>query len=176
MTNQAHFLRVHKVSQDNPMAAPLLRELAVEYSTRYETTFEEQIEELTTHPAAEFTPPDGVLLIFVEDDEPVAGGAFRRYDTQTAELKRIWTSSRHRRRGLGRLVLEELEAEAAACGYSRIYLTTGWRQPEAVGLYLAAGYTALFDQSCPSEEIGFHPFEKYLTRESNSACTDSGHS
>jgi hypothetical protein len=30
-------------------------------------------------------------------------------------------------------------------GYSHIYLTTGFRQPEAVRLYLSQGYDAQFD-------------------------------
>lgn len=169
MTSGTWRLQVRTVPQDDPLAAPLLEELAVEYSTRYERPFEEQLEALTAHPGEEFAPPDGVLLVLVEDGEPVAGGAFRRFDDTTAELKRIWTSSRHRRRGLGRIVLEELEVEAAQRGYTRIFLTTGWRQPEAVALYLAAGYTALFDPTRPSEEIGPHPFEKYLTRKADSA-------
>jgi len=160
----ARHIQVCTVRQDDPLAAPLLAELAVEYSTRYERPLDEQIHTLTTHPADEFAGPDGTLLVLVEDDEPVAGGAFRRYDATTAELKRIWTSKKHRRRGLGRPVLEELEAEAARRGYARIYLTTGWRQPEAVALYLAAGYTALFDPGRPAEEIGPHPFEKVLIR------------
>ncbi|MFD3811520.1 GNAT family N-acetyltransferase [Rhodococcus sp. NPDC058639] len=162
-------LQIHAVSQDDPRAAPLLAELAVEYSTRYERPLEEQVEALITHPGEEFAPPHGALLVVVEDGEPVAGGAFRRYDEDTAELKRIWTSRRHRRRGLARIVLAELETEALLRGYARIYLTTGWRQPEAVGLYLAAGYTALYDVTRPAEEIGPHPFEKFLTRKVESA-------
>ncbi|UYP18318.1 GNAT family N-acetyltransferase [Rhodococcus sp. Z13] len=162
-------LEVRAVRQDDPLAAPLLEELAVEYSTRYERPFEEQYESLTTYPEDRFAPPDGALLVLVEDGTPVAGGAFQRYDADTAELKRIWTSRHHRRRGLGRIVLEELEAEAAQRGYTRIYLTTGWRQPEAVALYLAAGYTALFDPRKPAEEIGPHPFEKHLVRKAASA-------
>ncbi|GLX10971.1 GNAT family N-acetyltransferase [Microbispora sp. NBRC 16548] len=77
--------------------------------------------------------------------ETVAGGAFRRYDAVTAELKRIWAHPSHRRRGLGRAVVRVLEREAAARGYRRVYLTTGPRQPEAAALYLASGYTPLFD-------------------------------
>ncbi|MFD6860561.1 GNAT family N-acetyltransferase [Rhodococcus sp. NPDC060090] len=162
-------LQIQAVKQGDPLAAPLLDELAVEYSTRYERPLQEQVESLTTYPGEEFAPPDGALLVVTEDGRPVAGGAFRRYDESTAELKRIWTSSEHRRRGLGRIVLAELEAEAVLRGYTRIYLTTGWRQPEAVGLYLSAGYTALFDPTRPAEEIGPHPFEKHLIRKVESA-------
>lgn len=80
----------------------------------------------------------------------------------TAELKRIWTHSAHRRRGLARQVLVELEQRAAGRGYTRIYLTTGPRQPEAAGLYLGAGYTPLFDVTRDPEEIGPLAFEKWL--------------
>ncbi|MGW0180439.1 GNAT family N-acetyltransferase [Nocardia sp. NPDC003345] len=153
--------RIVHVRQDDPLAAPLLAELAIEYSSRYGKTVDEVHTDLTGHPGGEFAPPDGALLVVVEDDRPVAGGAFRRYDADTAELKRIWTARTHRRRGLGRLVLDELEAEIIRRGYRRVFLTTGPRQPEAVALYNAAGYTAL-----PRDivvDIGpLHPFEKYL--------------
>ncbi|MCG8928041.1 GNAT family N-acetyltransferase [Lentzea sp. CC55] len=88
----------------------------------------------------------------------MTGGAFRRHDAETAELKRIWTHSSHRRRGLARRVLLLLEAEASRLGHRRLYLTTGPRQPEARGLYLAAGYTPLFDVTVPP--AGPLPFEK----------------
>jgi GNAT superfamily N-acetyltransferase len=150
------------VHQHDPLATPLLDELAVEYSSRYGGSATEEAAELHGHPAHEFVPPHGVLVVATLDDVPVAGGAFRRYDARTAELKRIWTSSTHRRRGLGKLVVAELERRAHDVGYRRIYLTTGWRQPEAVALYLSSGYTPLFDRSLPSEEVGEHPFEKVL--------------
>src|SRR5438094_7717340 len=98
----------------DPRVKPLLDELAVEYSTRYGDLFGRggAAEELNRYPAGEFAAPDGALLILQENGETVAGGAFRRYDSLTAELKRIWTHSAHRRRGLARVVLAELEAEA----------------------------------------------------------------
>ncbi|MDT5209187.1 MAG: hypothetical protein QOF67_1602, partial [Mycobacterium sp.] len=71
------------------------------------------------------------------------GGAFCRFDDSTAELKRIWTDSRHRRRGHAKALLVALEAEIAARGYRQVYLTTGDRQLEAEALYLSTGYTRL---------------------------------
>jgi len=142
----------------------------------------------------EFVAPGGDLVLLLADGSPVAGGAFRRraepelgdparrvahpssgqaHDADgvplvaTAELKRIWTHSQHRREGLGRVVVAELERRAAALGYVRVYLTTGPRQPEAVGLYLAAGYVPLFDPALVGapEAPGVltpRPFEKWL--------------
>ncbi|MEU1799838.1 GNAT family N-acetyltransferase [Streptomyces sp. NPDC019937] len=149
------------VEVGDPRVAPLLRELGDEYSTRYG---KDAHAELARYPDEEFTPAHGgVLLLLLEHGEPVAGGAFRRYDGTTAELKRIWTHSAHRRRGLARRVVAELERTAAARGYRRVYLTTGPRQPEARGLYLATGYTPLFDTGADPETIGPLPFEKHLT-------------
>lgn len=109
-----------------------------------------------------FEPPHGQFLLLMEAGEAVAGGAFKRFDDETAELKRIWTHSRHRRRGLARRVVEELEKEALAFGYRRVYLTTGPRQPEAKALYLATGYTPLFDVDTDPLTIGPLPFEKVI--------------
>jgi GNAT superfamily N-acetyltransferase len=136
-------LRFVTVRQEDPLAEPLLAELAVEYASRYGATVEGVAKWLRTYPADEFAPPNGGLLIGLIDDQPVTGGAFCRFDDATAELKRIWTDSRHRRQGHAKALLAELEAEIAARGYRRVYLTTGDRQPEAEALYLSTGYTRL---------------------------------
>lgn len=151
-------LSIHRTSVSDPLARPLLDELAYEYSSRYG----DNAEDLYRYPSTEFAPPGGAFLLLLEQGRPVAGGAYRRYDATTAELKRIWTHSAHRRRGLARRVLRVLEREAAERGYTRVYLTTGPRQPEAKGLYLAAGYRPLFDLSADPESIGPLPFEKHL--------------
>jgi GNAT superfamily N-acetyltransferase len=135
-------LRFVSASPDDPFAQPLLCELAAEYSQRYGGTPQIHLSWLRM-PGAEVAPPDGGLLIGLLDGVPVTGGAFRRHDTHTAELKRIWTDHAHRRRGYARAMLAELEAVVVARGYRRVYLITGSRQPEAEALYDAAGYTRL---------------------------------
>jgi GNAT superfamily N-acetyltransferase len=157
-------LTVLTLPMHDPRVRPLLDELAVEYDTRYGDLFGRgaAAEELNRYPAAEFEEPNGALLVIQENGESIAGGAFRRYNPTTAELKRIWTHSAHRRRGLGRRVLAELEALAAARGYTRLYLTTGPRQPEAKHLYLNTGYLAQFDLAADPETIGPLAFTKEL--------------
>jgi GNAT superfamily N-acetyltransferase len=156
VTGPGGLTRVTTAATD-PLVRTMLRELGDEYSARYG---KDAHAEMARYPSAEFDPPHGVLLLLLERGEPVAGGAFRRYDDTTAELKRIWTHSAHRRRGLARQVVAELERIAAERGYRRIFLTTGPRQPEAKSLYLRAGYTPLFDTTADPETIGPLPFEK----------------
>jgi GNAT superfamily N-acetyltransferase len=92
----------------------------------------------------------------------VTGGAFRRFDADTAELKRIWTDAGHRRQGLARVLLAHQESEIGARGYRRIYLTTGDRQPEAEALYESAGYTRLPEPLPAEGEVYPVAFEKVL--------------
>lgn len=155
-------LRFVAVGLQDPLAEPLLAELAVEYATRYGATEEAVSKWLRGYPAGEFAPPSGGLLIGLLDGQPVTGGAFRRFDDATAELKRIWTDSRYRRQGHGRALLAELENVTAARGYRRVYLTTGDRQPEAEALYLSSGYMRL-DGPLPADGEAYPlAFEKTL--------------
>lgn len=156
-------LRFVAVGQDDPLAEPLLAELTVEYASRYGVAEEHVSKWLRTHPAAEFEAPTGGLLIGLINDEPVTGGAFCRFDDSTAELKRIWTDSRHRRQGHGKALLVALETEIVARGYRRVYLTTGDRQPEAEALYLATGYTRLAEPLPAEGDVFPIAFSKTLS-------------
>lgn len=159
---------------DHPDAAPMLADLEREYDARYGDHFGEPASaELSRYPAADFVAPRGAFVLLYEDDRLVAGGAFKPYDDDTVELKRIWTAPDARGRGLAARVVAELERQARARGASRVYLTTGPRQPEAVRLYLHAGYTPLYDTSLPPEEIGIHAFEKALSTVDPAAATPS---
>lgn len=156
---------VVRVRHDDPLARPLVEELSREYDERYGLNDGiPSSAELARYPAEVFTAEHGgdFLLLLDETGEPIAGGAFKRVDEHTVEVKRVWTSSAHRRRGLARRVMTELEAEASRRGIRRIELTTGARQPEAVALYLRLGYRPLFDLEGDWEAVGYLPFEKLL--------------
>ena len=91
-----------------------------------------------------FEPPDGVFLVSRDDDgRAVACGGVCRFDNARAELKRMYVLPAVRGTGLGRRLLEALEAEARRLGYTGIVLETGDRQPEALGLYASAGYESI---------------------------------
>ncbi len=152
-------------SPTDPLAAALVAELSREYDERYGLNdgIPSSIE-LSRYPARRFQPIDGgTFLLLVENGSAVAGGAFMRAENAGAvEIKRVWTHSAHRRRGLARQVMAELEAEAARRGIRSIVLTTGPRQPEAVALYLTLGYEPQFDLDADRESIGYLEFRKQL--------------
>jgi putative acetyltransferase len=59
----------------------------------------------------------------------------------TAEIKRMFVDPEARGLRVGKLLLEALEARAGELGYQAVRLETGIHQPEAIGLYRAAGYS-----------------------------------
>lgn len=148
----------------DPLAQPLIDELRFEYDSRYGDVLREPGEprEMDKYPPELFAPPHGNFVLLLRDGAAIGGGAFKRLDERTAELKRMWTRRELRRQGLSRKVLVELEAQVRRQGYDRIYLTTGFRQPEAVGLYLSHGYSALFDRNVAADVPRKLPFEKHL--------------
>ena len=58
--------------------------------------------------------------------------------------------------------MRELESRAQVAGHRHIYLTTGFRQPEAVKLYLSLGYQPQFDIHRNREEYSVAPFDGRL--------------
>jgi GNAT superfamily N-acetyltransferase len=154
------------VSVDDPLARPLFEELAYEYGSRYSDRIksdELETELYTRYPGHLFAPPVGAFVLLLRDGVAVAGGAFMPHEQPgTTEFKRIWTSRHHRRLGLAHKVLAELEAQAARQGYTRVFLGTGPRQPEAIGLYQANGYTLLSAHDFDDDQPPGYLFEKHL--------------
>jgi len=93
--------------------------------------------------ADHLAPPHGVFLVAWVDGVAVSCGGVRQYDASTGEIKRMYTLPESRRRGISRIVLDELEVRARAIGYTRLVLETGIRQPEAIALYESAGYESI---------------------------------
>lgn len=143
---------------DDPLILPVLDGLFAEYQQRYGDYFGPQDPE----PAHWYRPPEGRFIVLIRHNRPIAMGAFKRFDPQTAELKRIWTDPGLRRQGLARRVLLQLEQHAGEQGYQQLFLTTGFRQPEARQLYLNHGWQPLFDLALDSEQFAVAPYDGRL--------------
>lgn len=89
---------------------------------------------------SELAPPGGAWVVAYIDGRPAGCGGLKALDSETAEIRRIFLDQSARGRGIGRKLLQELEMHALRLGYRRVRLTTGDRQPEALGLFQAAGY------------------------------------
>lgn len=96
----------------------------------------------------------GAFLVLYRDGEAVGCGAVRRLDPDTAELKRMYVVPAARGAGLGRRLVEALEAEARRLGVRRLVLETGIRQAAAMALYQATGFhpIPLYGEYCLSPE------------------------
>jgi GNAT superfamily N-acetyltransferase len=87
-------------------------------------------------------PRDAYVAAFV-DKVPVACGAIHEIDAVTCEVRRMYTSRSHRRRGAARAVLSHLHREARRLGYEHLRLETGNRQTPAMRLYESYGFVRI---------------------------------
>ncbi len=108
--------------------APLLAEALTELRARYGPQVTSSV----------FSNAEYYLALL--DEEAAGCGALQRVDATLFEIKRMYVPGRLRGRGVARAILACLEERAKALGATRIRLQTGTRQPEAVSLYMQAGY------------------------------------
>jgi GNAT superfamily N-acetyltransferase len=119
---------------DDPVVKDLIELIQGEYVVRYGGPDAAPID------ADEFAPPRGLFLLAELDGAPAGCGGWRSLGDGRAEIKRMFTVAAFRHRGVARAVLAELERTAAAAGIGELVLETGIVQPEAIALYLSAGY------------------------------------
>lgn len=82
-------------------------------------------------------------LVAYDGDKAVACGAIKAFDSESQEVKRMFTLTEYRGRGLASSLLAELEKWALELGSKSTILETGLRQVEAVALYKKCGYSII---------------------------------
>ncbi|MDQ0920280.1 GNAT family N-acetyltransferase [Paenibacillus sp. V4I5] len=112
----------------------LIRELSTELGVIYDSDG-----------SAGFNPSDievprAAFVVARIEGHPVGCGALRPLDDTTVEVKRMYTRSDYRRKGVAQAILAEIDRLAIEFGYSNIKLQTGPKQPEAAALYERVGY------------------------------------
>jgi GNAT superfamily N-acetyltransferase len=149
----------------HPDARYCLRAYVAELSGRFDSGFDPA--RSISAADHEMTAPAGLFLVATLHAEPVGCGALKLHPGAPAEIKRMWVAAEVRGLGLGRRLLAELEARAAAHGARVLRLETNRALGEAIGLYRAAGYleVAAFND----EPYAHHWFEKAL------ASSGAGH-
>jgi GNAT superfamily N-acetyltransferase len=129
-------------ASDSPASAELQRAYFADIERRYPGWSPDLI---PSADPAEVAAPVGAWVVAYLGAEAVGCGGIKRLDDATAELKRIYLGEPARGRGLGRRLLEQLEAHARELGYERLRLDTGDLQPEALGLFRSSGYVEIPD-------------------------------
>ena len=94
-------------------------------------------------PTNSSTPLRGTYLVVYEGRFPIAMGALRPIDESTAEVRRMYVLKSHRRLGVARRILNELEHHAARIGFKTLRLETGNRQFPAMRLYESYGFARI---------------------------------
>jgi putative acetyltransferase len=92
---------------------------------------------------AQFNKIDSIkhTVVASQDNEPLACGAIKEFSPNTMEVKRMYTATKSRGKGIATQVINELEKWAAELGYEKCILETGKRQPDAIALYQKNGYS-----------------------------------
>ncbi len=91
---------------------------------------------------AQFNKVDTIrnVVIYYGNDIAIGCGAFKGFDNKTVEIKRMFVHPDYRAKGIGGIILKELEVWAVENNYSQSILETGKKQPEAIRLYEKSGY------------------------------------
>jgi putative acetyltransferase len=134
-------IQLHRTDSDNPDFQSLVR-LLDEYLAEKDGAEHSYY--------AQFNKLDKIrhVVVVYNDEEPIGCGAFKQYDEQTVEIKRMFVHPDFRGQRVGKLILSELEIWAGELGFAECILETGWKQIEAVRLYQRSGYEIIpnYDQ------------------------------
>lgn len=79
-------------------------------------------------------------VIAYENQTAVGIGAYKEYDSETVEMKRMYTLPEFRGKGIASKILSELELWAKEENYKTAVLETGFMQKDAISLYQKLGY------------------------------------
>lgn len=80
------------------------------------------------------------VVIAYENETAVGIGAYKEYDSETVEMKRMYTLPEFRGKGIASKILSELELWAKEEKYKIAVLETGFLQTDAISLYQKLGY------------------------------------
>jgi GNAT superfamily N-acetyltransferase/DNA-binding MarR family transcriptional regulator len=153
-------LRIERVSPASSAARACVASYFAELDRRFESGFDPA----ASLPAEEreLMPPRGAFLLASIDGEPVACGAVKLIAGGVGSLKRMWVAESARGLGIGRRMLEALEAQARALGVTTLRLETNRTLDEAIRLYRSAGFREV--PAFNADPYAHHWFEKTLAR------------
>jgi ribosomal protein S18 acetylase RimI-like enzyme len=110
-----------------------------------------------------FVGAGGDFVIAETDGQLVGMGGIKPTSVGQAEVLRVRVHPARRRRGVGRQLMGELEARAAALGLHALQLDTADNQPDAVAFYRSLGYQETGRENQPDWTWTLVYFLKHLS-------------
>jgi DNA-binding MarR family transcriptional regulator len=152
-------VQITAVDPEHPDARYCLAEYVAELNRRSERGFDPSVG--ATALPHEVRPPAGQFFVAYLHGEAIGCGAVKHHADAPAEIKRMWIAPSARGLGLGRRLLEHLEACALAGGARVAHIETSAALSEALALYRSAGWVEV--RAFNDEPFADHWLEKTLT-------------
>jgi DNA-binding MarR family transcriptional regulator/GNAT superfamily N-acetyltransferase len=151
-------LRIERVDPASPAARWCVGQYFRELDRRFESGFDPGAS--LSADDRDLIPPRGAFLVASVDGESVACGAVKSIAPGIGSLKRMWVADAVRGLGVGRRMLEALEAQARELGLATLRLETNQALQEAIRLYRSTGFREVAPFN--SDPYAHHWFEKSL--------------
>jgi DNA-binding MarR family transcriptional regulator/GNAT superfamily N-acetyltransferase len=151
-------VEIRPVDPEHPDARYCLAEYVAELNRRSERGFDPSVG--ATALPNEVRPPAGQFFVAYLHGEAIGCGAVKHHTDAPAEIKRMWIAPAARGLGLGRRLLETLEACAHAGGARVAHIETSAVLTEALALYRSTGWVDV--PAFNEEPFADHWLEKAL--------------
>ena len=134
---EALFVNLTKSEEDFEAAAKLFRQYAAELSIALDfQNFEEELQQLKSIYAEAF----GGIVLCKENNIYIGCAGIRKFDVETAEVKRMWVNPSVRGKGIGEKILKAAIVLAKSKNHKAIVLDTLDHMHPAIKLYKEAGF------------------------------------
>ena len=80
------------------------------------------------------------VVMAYDNDIPIGSAGFKKYDDETAEVKRVFIKKEYRGRGISNELMKMLEQRAGEKGFRYLILESGEPLISAMALYRSIGY------------------------------------
>jgi GNAT superfamily N-acetyltransferase len=150
---------ITSLDPEHPDARYCLAEYVAELNRRSPRGFDPSVG--ATALPEEVRLPAGEFFVAYAGGNAVGCGAVKHHGDEPAEIKRMWIAPAARGLGLGRRLLERLEACALAGGARVAHIETSAVLVEAIALYRSAGWLEV--PAFNEEPFADHWFEKVLS-------------
>ena len=127
---------------DETFHLPTLKQLFQAYYSflGVDLTFQNFQQELEQLPSKYSPLQRGQLYLAYYNGDAVGCAAFYQFSETIAEVKRLYVNPNYQGKGIGRILLESVIADAKQCGYEHLYLDSLKRLGNARILYEKLGF------------------------------------